>query len=139
VMGFEANAPEPGKRMLSSMTPTIMRSPSKVAVLGAPGGSRIITEVLLGILAYDAGLSAQDVAALPRIHHQWMPDVISAERGALDEATVRALQAMGHTVNAGEGSWGNLQTVAWDLAAGTLEGGTDPRNPVGKAAIESKP
>jgi len=139
VMGFEANAPEPGKRMLSSMTPTIMRSPSKVAVLGAPGGSRIITEVLLGILAYDAGLSAQDVAALPRIHHQWMPDVISAERGALDEATVRALQAMGHTVNAGGGSWGNLQTVAWDLAAGTLEGGTDPRNPVGKAAIESKP
>ena len=74
VMGFEANAPKPGKRMLSSMTPTIMASPSKVAVLGAPGGSRIITEVLLGILGYDDGLSAQQVAALPRFHHQWWPD-----------------------------------------------------------------
>ena len=137
VMGFEANAPKPGKRMLSSMTPTIMSSPSKIAVLGAPGGSRIITEVLLGILGYDAGLSAQQVAALPRIHHQWMPDVISAEKGALDPETVKALQAMGHTVNAGEGSWGNLQTVAWDRVADTLEGGTDPRNPVGKAAVQA--
>ncbi|HEU4990885.1 MAG TPA: gamma-glutamyltransferase [Luteimonas sp.] len=137
VMGFEANAPKPGKRMLSSMTPTIMSSPSKVAVLGAPGGSRIITEVLLGILGYDDGLTAQQVAALPRIHHQWMPDVISAEKGALDPETVKALQAMGHTVNAGEGSWGNLQTVAWDRIADTLEGGTDPRNPVGKAAVEA--
>jgi gamma-glutamyltranspeptidase/glutathione hydrolase len=137
VMGFEANAPKPGKRMLSSMTPTIMASPSKVAVLGAPGGSRIITEVLLGILGYDAGLSAQQVAALPRIHHQWMPDVISAEKGALDPETVKALQAMGHTVNAGEGSWGNLQTVAWDRVADTLEGGTDPRNPVGKAGVQA--
>jgi gamma-glutamyltranspeptidase/glutathione hydrolase len=139
VMGFEANAPKPGKRMLSSMTPTIMASPSKVAVLGAPGGSRIITEVLLGILGYDDGLSAQQVAALPRIHHQWMPDVISAEKGALSPGTVKALEAMGHTVNAGEGTWGNLQTVAWDRIANTLEGGTDPRNPVGKAAVESMP
>ncbi len=135
VMGFDANKPEPGKRMLSSMTPTIMTSPEKVAVLGAPGGSRIITEVLLGILGYDDGLTAQEVAALPRIHHQWMPDVISAEKGALDDATVKSLQAMGHTVNAGEGTWGNLQTVAWDRIANTLSGGTDPRNPVGSAEV----
>ncbi len=135
VMGFEANAPKAGKRMLSSMTPSIMESSDKLTVLGAPGGSRIITEVLLGILGYDAGLSAQQVAALPRIHHQWMPDVISAEAGALDAATVSALQAMGHKVNAGESTWGNLQTVAWDKRANTLEGGTDPRNPVGKADV----
>ena len=135
VMGFDANKPEPGKRMLSSMTPTIMTSPEKIAVLGAPGGSRIITEVLLGILGYDDGLTAQEVAALPRIHHQWMPDVISAEKGALDDATVKALQAMGHTVNAGEGTWGNLQTVAWDRISNTLSGGTDPRNPVGSAEV----
>jgi gamma-glutamyltranspeptidase/glutathione hydrolase len=135
VMGFDANKPEPGKRMLSSMTPTIMVSPGKVAALGAPGGSRIITEVLLGILGYDDGLSAQEVAALPRFHHQWMPDVISAEKGALDDATVKSLQAMGHTVNAGEGTWGNLQTVAWDRIANTLSGGTDPRNPVGSAEV----
>ncbi|MEO5565262.1 MAG: gamma-glutamyltransferase [Luteimonas sp.] len=139
VMGFDANKPEPGKRMLSSMTPTIMVSPAKVAALGAPGGSRIITEVLLGILGYDDGLTAQQVAALPRFHHQWMPDVISAEKGALDEATVKSLQAMGHTVNAGEGTWGNLQTVAWDRISNTLSGGTDPRNPVGSAEVLVQP
>ena len=64
-----------------------------------------------------------------------MPDVISAEAGALDAATVTALQAMGHKVNAGEATWGNLQTVSWDKRRGTLEGGTDPRNPVGAAEV----
>jgi gamma-glutamyltranspeptidase/glutathione hydrolase len=136
VMGFAANAPKAGKRMLSSMTPTFMESKDKVIAIGAPGGSRIITEVLIGILGYDDGLSAQQVAALPRYHHQWMPDVISAEAGALTPDTIAALQAMGHTVNAGEQVWGNLQTVAWDKRKGTLEGGTDPRNPVGKAAVQ---
>jgi gamma-glutamyltranspeptidase/glutathione hydrolase len=139
VMGYEANAPKPGKRMLSSMTPTIMASPGKVAALGAPGGSRIITEVLLGILGYDDGLTAQQVAAKPRFHHQWLPDVISAEPDALDADTVATLQAMGHTINAGEGRWGNLQTVAWDRIADTLSGGSDPRNPVGKAAVQASP
>ncbi|QOW20375.1 gamma-glutamyltransferase [Lysobacter ciconiae] len=135
VMGFDANAVQAGKRMLSSMTPTYIDSPDKLAVLGAPGGSRIITEVLIGILGYDAGMTAQAVAAEPRIHHQWMPDAISAEPGALDAATVKALKKMGHTVNAGEGTWGNLQTVAWDKRTDELSGGTDPRNPVGEVEV----
>ena len=135
VMGFAANAPKPGKRMLSSMTPSFIESDTQLAVIGAPGGSRIITQVLLAILAYDAGLDAQQVAALPRFHHQWLPDAISAEAGALDAATVAALQAMGHTVNAGESTWGNLQTVRWDKQANTLQGGSDPRNPIGRAAV----
>ncbi len=139
VMGFAANAPEAGKRMLSSMTPTFMFSPDKVTALGAPGGSRIITEVLVGILGYDDGLSAQQVAALPRYHHQWMPDVISAESGAFDADTVKALEAMGHRVNAGEGTWGNLQTVEWDRDTDTLSGGSDPRHPDGKAAVLAQP
>ena len=146
VMGFEANAPKPGKRMLSSMTPTFMESGDKVAVLGTPGGTRIITMVLLGVLGYDAGLSAQQVAALPRFHHQWLPDVIEAEPDAFAPDVAKALRAMGHTLDlppaeaeGGRGSshvWGNLQTVAWDRAGNTLEGGSDPRNPVGKAAVE---
>ncbi len=144
VMGFDANAPEPGKRMLSSMTPTFMESEDRVAVLGTPGGSRIITMVLLGILGYDAGLDAQQVAALPRYHHQWMPDSISAETGTFSAQVADALQAMGHTVNlpaetlSGRGSshtWGNLQTVSWDKQAGRLEAASDPRNPVGRAEV----
>ncbi|MCI4566917.1 gamma-glutamyltransferase [Lysobacter sp. CFH 32150] len=135
VMGFEANAPKPGKRMLSSMTPSFIESPDKAIVLGAPGGSRIITQVLLGILAFDAGMDPQAVVALPRYHHQWFPDAISAEPGALDAATVQALQAMGHTVNAGEPTWGNLQTVQWDKRTNTLSGGSDPRKPGGRADV----
>jgi gamma-glutamyltranspeptidase/glutathione hydrolase len=146
VMGFEANAPKPGKRMLSSMTPSFMESPDRVAVLGTPGGSRIITMVLLGMLGYDQGLGAQQVAALPRFHHQWLPDVISAESGAFTPQVAEALRAMGHQVDlpgdtaaGGRGSshvWGNLQTVLWDRKANTLTGGADPRNPVGKAEVE---
>ena len=149
VMGYEANAPKPGKRMLSSMTPTFMESPDKVVVLGTPGGSRIITMVLLGILGYDAGLSAQQVAALPRYHHQWLPDVIDAESGAFSPQVAQALTAMGHKVDlpgdqadGGRGSshvWGNLQTVAWDRASNTLSAGSDPRSPVGAATVVAVP
>ncbi|MDN5780716.1 MAG: gamma-glutamyltransferase [Luteimonas sp.] len=148
VMGYDANAPKPGKRMLSSMTPTFMESADKVAVLGTPGGTRIITMVLLGILGYDDGLDAQQVAALPRYHHQWMPDVIEAEPDAFTPEVVKGLRAMGHTVDvpdeeaAGDGGrrsshvWGNLQTVEWDKVTDKLSGGTDPRNPVGSAKVE---
>ncbi|CAD7732646.1 Glutathione hydrolase proenzyme [Xanthomonas hydrangeae] len=146
VMGYAANAPKPGKRMLSSMTPTFMESADKVAVIGTPGGSRIITMVLLGILGYDAGLDAQQVSALPRYHHQWLPDVIEAESNAFSPQTAKALQAMGHalklpgdTAAAGRGSshvWGNLQTVEWDKRSNVLSGGSDPRNPVGKAQVQ---
>jgi len=145
VMGYEANAPKPGKRMLSSMTPTFMENADKVVVLGTPGGSRIITMVLLGILGYDDGLNAQQVAALPRYHHQWLPDLIEAESNAFDADTIRQLQAMGHTIDlpgdqaaGGRGSshvWGNLQTVEWDRRSNTLYGGSDPRNPVGSAVV----
>ncbi len=144
VMGYDANAPKPGKRMLSSMTPTFMTSPDRVAVLGTPGGSRIITMVLLGALGYADGLDAQAVAALPRYHHQWMPDGIGTERDALPDDVIAALRAMGHTVvtpkDATDGrrssdAWGNLQTVEWDKRANVLRGGSDPRNPVGRAII----
>jgi gamma-glutamyltranspeptidase/glutathione hydrolase len=146
VMGYAANAPKPGKRPLSSMTPTFMENADKTIVLGTPGGSRIITMVLLGILGYDDGLSAQQVAALPRYHHQWLPDVIEAETGTFDAATVHGLQAMGHALElpgdsaeGGRGSshvWGNLQTVEWDKRNNVLSGGSDPRNEVGKAAVQ---
>jgi gamma-glutamyltranspeptidase/glutathione hydrolase len=139
VMGFAANAPQPGKRMLSSMTPSFLESADKVIALGAPGGSRIITQVLLAILGFDAGLDPQQVAALPRFHHQWLPDAISAEPGAFSADTVTALQALGHVVNAGESTWGNLQTVQWDKRNDTLSGGSDPRNPVGRAEALKMP
>src|SRR5690606_35936221 len=98
VMGFEANAVEPGKRMLSSMTPTFMESPTKLAVLGAPGASRIKAEVLRGLHAYDDGVSAEQVAAPPRFNHQWLPDNVYVEPDAFDAATITTTEAMSHTV-----------------------------------------
>ena len=148
VMGFDANAPAPGKRMLSSMTPTFMSNADKVAVIGTPGGSRIITMVLLGILGYADGLDAPQVAALPRYHHQWMPDALGIERNALPADVIAALRAMGHVVvvpgedNQGRRSsdaWGNMNTVLWDKRNNTLSGGSDPRSNVGKARVVASP
>jgi gamma-glutamyltranspeptidase/glutathione hydrolase len=145
VMGYAANAPKPRKRMLSSMTPTFMESDDKVAVLGTPGGSRIITMVLLGVLGYADGLNAEQVVALPRFHHQWMPDVIEAETGAITAEAAQTLQAMGHALKlpgdvaaGGRGSshvWGNMQSVAWDKRTNTLSAASDPRNPVGAGVV----
>ncbi|PJK01777.1 gamma-glutamyltransferase [Lysobacteraceae bacterium NML03-0222] len=143
VMGYAANAPAPGKRMLSSMTPTFMESADKVAVLGTPGGSRIITMVLLGILGVDAGLDAQQVTALPRFHHQWLPDAIGTEKGALPAEVVAKLREKGHTVIVpGEvqglrssDAWGNMQVVEYNKRNGNLGAGSDPRNPVGKGEV----
>jgi len=145
VMGFAANAPVPGKRPLSSMTPTFMVSPERIVALGTPGGSRIITMVLLGVLGVDAGLDTQAVAALPRFHHQWMPDAISAERAAFSHETAEGLRALGHTVilpgehaDSGRRSsdvWGSLQAVSWERTSQRLQAGSDPRNPVGKGRV----
>ncbi|MCB1559732.1 MAG: gamma-glutamyltransferase [Xanthomonadales bacterium] len=137
VMGFEANAVAPGRRMLSSMSPTFMRNGDSFMALGTPGGSRIITMVLLGMLGFDDGLDPQAVTALPRYHHQWLPDVILAESDALDADTIQALEAMGHTVVVREDSWGNMHALSWNRASGEVKAGSDPRHPEAKASVRS--
>lgn len=135
VMGYDANAVKPGKRMLSSMTPSFMIGKDRVAVLGTPGGSRIITMVLLGMLGIEQGLDPQQITALPRFHHQYLPDSISLEPGALSPETIQALNAMGYTMDQRTSTWGNMQAADWDLRAGTLRGGSDPRSKVGSAVV----
>ena len=99
LVGGEANAPGPGKRPLSSMTPTIVLKDGKpFLVTGSPGGSRIITMVLQVITnVIDRGLSLADAVADLRFHHQWFPDEVSVERGLAPEL-IRALEARGHRV-----------------------------------------
>jgi gamma-glutamyltranspeptidase/glutathione hydrolase len=135
VMGYDANAVKAGKRMLSSMTPSFMIGKDQVAVLGTPGGSRIITMVLLGMLAVADGLDPQQMTALPRFHHQYLPDTIFLEPNALPAETVQTLNAMGHATEQVSRSWGNLQAADWNLRTGALRGGSDPRNPVGAARV----
>lgn len=127
LVGEDANAIGPGKRPLSSMTPSFLVGGGRTAVLGTPGGSRIITMVLLGMVELMDGQGAQATTAVPRFHHQYLPDAVQAEAGAFEPAEIAALEAMGHTVQAGERTWGNMQVVVWDHATGEVEAGTDPR------------
>jgi gamma-glutamyltranspeptidase/glutathione hydrolase len=99
LVGADANAPAPGKRPLSSMTPTIVLKNGKpFLVTGSPGGSRIITTTLQVVLnVLDHGMSVSDATAAPRIHHQWLPDQVVVEPG-LPQATLDALKARGHII-----------------------------------------
>jgi gamma-glutamyltranspeptidase/glutathione hydrolase len=135
LVGDDANAIAPGKRPLSSMSPSILVSPERTAILGTPGGSRIISMVILGLLNLIDGGGAQATADLPRFHHQYLPDTLSVEAEALSPAESAALTARGHSIAAAERPWGNMQVVVWNRATGAVEAGTDSRwEGVGKAS-----
>jgi gamma-glutamyltranspeptidase/glutathione hydrolase len=110
----EANAIEPGKRMLSAMTPSIVldHDGQLLMVVGTPGGPTIITTVAQVILdVLDQGMTLADAVAAPRIHHQALPDVIRYERGGLSDATVAALRGMGHKVEMRRGTSGIVAAI----------------------------
>ena len=122
-----ANGIEPGKRMLSSMTPTFLESERGLAILGTPGGSRIITMVLLGALRWIDGADASGIVSAPRIHHQYIPDSISFESGALEADLQEALAEMGHSLLESSRPWGNMQAITFDYSDGTVTAASDPR------------
>ncbi len=126
LVGADANAIAPRKRALSSMTPTFVENERGLLIIGSPGGSTIISNVLLGILNWLDGRSAAEIVAAPRIHHQYLPDAIVVEPGALTAAEKSALEGRGHVIRE-RGSWGNTQVVSWDYASGTVEAASDPR------------
>ena len=137
LVGDDANAIAPGKRPLSSMTPTIVVGDDQIAVLGTPGGSRIISMVIQGVLALDAGKSALEAAAEPRVHHQYLPDEVSIEKDALSPELRAGLEARGHVIKEEPRTWGNMQVVTWDLTDGDVEAGADPRwKTVGKGSTQ---
>ncbi len=132
LIGGEANRIEPGKRMLSSMAPTIVRRDGRnYLVTGSPGGSRIITttlQVLMNVI--DHRMNIQSAVEAPRIHHQWLPDEILIERG-ISPDTVDLLEAMGHEVETGT-AMGAIQSVLIDRE-GRLWGAEDPRRSTSSA------
>lgn len=125
--GSKANAIAPGKRPLSSMSPTFVEGPRGVLVTGTPGGSRIPSMVLLSVLRFVDGASAPEIAASKRIHHQWLPDVLNFEPDALTPAEQAALAAKGHVLKAAPEPYGNLQVIVRDAATGATTVGADPR------------
>ena len=134
LVGGEANAIAPGRRMLSSMTPTFVESEQGVAILGTPGGSRIITMVLQAVLALTEGEGTDAWVARPRLHHQFLPDEIQHEPDALSLDERRDLEALGHRLREVPEGFGNLQAVYWDQVHGRVEAASDPRG-IGSAEV----
>jgi len=129
LVGTEANSIAPGKRMLSSMTPTIVEKDGKLSmVVGTPGGSTIITSVLQTILnVYEFDMSMQEAVNAPRFHHQWLPDLVNFEPKAFSSDLIRTLKSRGYLINESASSIIGKVDAIRVLLNGKLEGGADPR------------
>lgn len=142
LVGAEANAIEPGKRPLSSMSPTFLEHDRGIAILGTPGGSRIISMVLLGALEFFAGGDAEELVTLPRYHHQFLPDIVMYEAAAFSPEIEAALMQRGHQLKrqssptgGGRSAYGNMQAVVWDQTANRVSAYSDDRG-IGEAVVE---
>jgi gamma-glutamyltranspeptidase/glutathione hydrolase len=140
-IGTKPNLAEPGKRMLSSMAPTILTKDGKLfMVTGSPGGRTIINTVLETIIdAVDFGMNAQEAVDAVRLHHQWLPDVINYERFGLSPDTIKELERRGHTLREGGGQ-GVAQVIMFNAKDDMLEGGSDRRAADGAAiGVSARP
>lgn len=129
LVGGSANAVAPGKRPLSSMTPAFVDDAKGTLVIGAPGGSRIVSQVLLAILDY-VGADRVDLAGIvraPRYHHQWWPDRVEIERDGFTRGWRADLEARGHRLRVVGRKWGNMQAVFKTRSSGTATAANDPR------------
>jgi gamma-glutamyltranspeptidase/glutathione hydrolase len=151
LVGDEANAIAPGKRPLSSMTPTFLETPERIGILGTPGGSRIITMVLIAALEFAAGEKPAAWVAAKRFHHQFLPDEVRYEKDGLSAAAIADLQRRGHKLREVGRNYGNMHAILWDRRRDEVYAASDPRGegeatvlpPPGStltpAAIETRP
>ncbi len=131
----EGNSILPKKRMVSSMTPSFIESDTGIAILGTPGGSKIITMVLLSILNWVNGGTADEMTSIKRFHHQYLPDVIQHEKGALSDQDISQLTNMGHTLEEIE-NYGNMQVITIDKQSGKVTTSSDPRALIEDSGID---
>lgn len=127
LVGNHANQIEPGKRPLSSMSPTFIETDNKVAILGTPGGSRIISMVLLGILDFEKGKFPRSWVSIPRYHHQYLPDEIQYEQNGLTQDEITGLQKLGHRLAEKNRQYGNMQAIMYFKPTDFLWAASDPR------------
>ncbi len=130
LQGSRANAIAPGKRPLSSMSPTFVDTDKGFLIAGTPGGSRIISMLLLVILDFidNANANPQTLAARPRFHHQYLPDVLQIEPDVFNAQWINALQSLGHEVQTTPRPWGNMQLIHFDKQSQTATTANDPRS-----------
>ena len=134
LVGDQANAIEAGKRPLSSMSPTFIETDDRVGILGTPGGSRIISMVLLGILDFADGSLPNSWVSVPRYHHQYLPDEVQFEKKGLGFLQQRALEKRGHVLKEKNRRYGNMQAILWDKKINQVFAASDPRGE-GKAVL----
>ena len=127
LIGAKANAIEPGKRMLSSMSPSFIETENKLALIGTPGGSRIITMVLQAVISLHEGLDAEAIVNRPRIHHQYFPDQVQLEPGLLTQKEKDILEGIGHKLKILQQPFGNMQIIMQDKQTGKVTAASDPR------------
>jgi len=134
LVGTDPNLAQPGKRMLSSMTPTILAQDGRLLmVTGSPGGRTIINTVLQTILnVVDFGMNVQEAIDAPRVHHQWLPDQLAHERFGFSPDTLAILAGRGHKLLE-TGQQGVAEAIVYDVRQDLLEGGSDRRAPDGAA------
>lgn len=137
LVGGDANAVAPGKRPLSSMSPTFVRSADGVLILGTPGGSRIISMVALGILDFVQHKDLGRMVSLPRYHHQYLPDEIQFEPSGFSQVEQSQLQGMGHQLKPLEDTYGNMQAVYWEFSTGRVDAAADSRG-IGVAQVRNQ-
>ncbi len=121
----------------SACCPACLQNGDHVAILGTPGGSRIITMVLLALLEAVEGRDAQAWVSLPRFHHQYLPDVIEVEPGAFSDELKKVLRERGHVLDQKTRPWGNMQAIHWNRKENKVEAASDPRGG-GLALLQSR-
>lgn len=128
LVGNEANAIAPGKRPLSSMSPAFLETKDKIIVIGTPGGSRIISMLLLVALEVSSDRGGpKDWVALKRYHHQYLPDVVQYEEGAFTPNELKNLSRRGHRLKKRNRPYGNMHAVLWDKKNNKILAASDPR------------
>lgn len=141
LIGSIPNQITPNKRPLSSMSPTFLIAPDRLAIFGTPGGSRIPTMLLLSTLAFEQGKGPLSMVSIPRYHHQYIPDVIQYENDAFDSNTIKSLLAMGHRlkkISKVYGGryyyYGDMQAIEWNIKDDAIFASSDPRH-IGLAEV----
>ena len=127
LVGGESNSIQPGKRPLSSMAPTFLEAPGRIAILGTPGGSRIPTMVLLASLEFNDSLGAISMVSAMRFHHQYLPDWLQFEPETFSPALQKELRDMGYHLVPLHQYYGDMQAITWDQDHAIITTASDPR------------
>ncbi len=134
IVGSDTNIIQPGKRPLSSMTPTFLEMPGRLAILGTPGGSRIPTMVLLASLVFENYQAAITMVSTMRFHHQYLPDWLEVEPESFSPELQAELKAMGYKLMLLKQYFGDMQAITWDKKTNLITAASDPRH-IGLAAV----